>query len=157
MAFDATEYRRWVATAGRQLRIAAHTAEGGFHDAAVLHAEQAAQCALKALLHAVGAGPEARGHSLVDLAAGADRLAGLQLPGDQQEALGDLASQYQPSRYPDALPGGTPADHYGPGSSARAIATAEAMLNSVEAHFARLVASEKQARSASGPNGPDLR
>ncbi len=125
-------------TARRQLLVARHTAAGGFHDAAVLHAEQGTQCALKALLHAVGAPAQARGHSLLDLASACERAAGMVLDQRLREALGDLAAQYQPSRYPDALPGGTAADHYGAGASERSIATAESVLGRVALQFDRL-------------------
>ena len=140
MLLDHPEYARWSATAERQVAVARHSAAGGFHEAAVLHAEQAAQCALKALLHLVGQTAAARGHSLVDLHASAAAHAGLALPETLVDSLRDLASAYQPTRYPDALPGGTPADHYGEAASTRAIATAEATLALVEQHQQALVA-----------------
>ncbi|HWB70955.1 MAG TPA: HEPN domain-containing protein [Egibacteraceae bacterium] len=144
--FDATEYERWLETAREDVRVARYTAEGGFHHAAVLYAEQAAQCALKALLHAVGAGQEARGHGLLSLADACERWAGLELGQQQREALGDLALSYQTSRYPDALPEGTPSDHYGAGAADKAIETAVATLKAVEAAYADLRAADPPAR-----------
>lgn len=61
---DETERDRWRAHADDELRAAKHNAGGGFHHVAVLHAELAAQCALKALLRGVGRTEHARGHDL---------------------------------------------------------------------------------------------
>lgn len=136
--FDDDERERWLSTARRQLDTARALTAGAFHESAVLHAEQAAQCALKGLLHAVGAVREARGHSLLDLLAACEERAALALPDGARAALGELAAQYQPSRYPDALPGGTPAEHYGAEAAERAITTAARALVSVEAHLRAL-------------------
>lgn len=137
-AFDDVERERWLSTARRQLDTAQALTAGAFHESAVLHAEQAAQCALKGLLHAVGAVREARGHSLVDLVAACEERAALVLPDGSRAALGELAAQYQPSRYPDALPGGTPEEHYGAEAGDRAVRTAMLVIESVEAHLGAL-------------------
>lgn len=131
--FDRTEYERWFATAGTGLAAARHAGDGGFHHIAVLQAEQAAQCALKALLHAVGAGSEARGHDLLRLAAACERLAGLALDDGHATRLRALGNDYMPTRYPDALPGGTPADYYDGEQATAAITTAEQLLAAVAA------------------------
>lgn len=133
--FDDVERERWLSTSRRQLVTARALTAGAFHESGVLHSEQSAQCALQGLLHAVGAVREARGHSLVDLVAACEDRAALVLPDDLRAALGELAAQYQPSRYPDALPGGTPEEHYGAGAAERAMTTATRVLKSVEAHL----------------------
>lgn len=140
---DIPQFERWIATARRQVAVARHTASGEFHEAAVLHAEQAAQCALKALLHGVGAVDQARGHALLDLVERGRVHAGLVVETDLQQGLAELGATYQPSRYPDALAGGTPAGHYGEAISTRSLATAEHVLAVVDAHFSTL-------RSAAG-------
>lgn len=125
------EYGRWLATAKDHLRVARHDAGGAFHNAAVLQAEQAAQCALKALLHGVGQAQAARGHGLLSLAEACTGWAGLTFGQQHLDALARLAREYQPTRYPDALPEGTPMGHYGSSDSAWALGVAEQTLAAV--------------------------
>lgn len=103
---DDDEFRRWFTTAGEHLDAARHTAEGGIHNWACVTAEQAAQAAIKALLHAVGAGDRARGHDLLGLAAACDEALGGSLSTDHGDALKRLYRHDQPARYPDGLPAG---------------------------------------------------
>lgn len=65
---DATEYERWQQTAESNLAAARREADAEAHHIACALAEQAAQCALKGLLHGFGAAREAYGHGLVRLA-----------------------------------------------------------------------------------------
>ena len=65
-ALRAEEYERWHTAAARTLAAATSQAEEGFHEWACFLAEQAAQLAVKGLLHATGA--PAWGHDLVALA-----------------------------------------------------------------------------------------
>lgn len=135
---DEADYGRWLVAARDNLSAARYNADGEIYHVAVLLAEQAAQCALKALLHGVGANREARHHDLLALAdAGADH-AGLALTGNQREAVGNLAREYKPTRYPDALPGGTPRDYYGPSSAHEAMGVAEAVIAAVETCWSAL-------------------
>lgn len=60
MTFDEAEYARWLRAATEHLAAARHAQQGAFHAQAVLSSEQAAQCALKAVLHGVGV-PETAG------------------------------------------------------------------------------------------------
>ncbi len=131
--FDDVEYSRWIQTAKEHLRIAQHDGEGGFFSAAVLQAEQATQCALKALLHGVGRPQEARGHGLLALAEACARWAGLAFGEEDRQALARLARDYLPTRYPDALPEGTPMGHYGPADAEQARATALRIVDTVGA------------------------
>jgi HEPN domain-containing protein len=144
--FDEAEYGRWLATAEDHLRVARHDALGGFHSAAVLQAEQAAQCALKALLHGVGQAQAARGHGLLSLAEACAEWAGLTLDQQHRDALARLARDYQPTRYPDALPEGTPMGHYGPSDSSWALAVAEQTLEATRSNWDDLL---RQAGEAS--------
>lgn len=129
---DEAEYERWRATAAALLLVAQHDAAGDFHNASVLQSEQAAQCGLKALLHGVGAAGSARHHGLLSLAKAAEDHGGLRIEPGQREDLARLAREYLPSRYPDALPEGTPASHYGPADSTWAVAAAERIIASVD-------------------------
>lgn len=119
--------------------MARHDADGGFHSAAVLQAAQATQCALKALLHGVGQTQEARGHGLLSLAQAGAREAGLTLEQPHLDALARLARDHQPTRYPDALPEGTPMGHYGPSDSSWAIGIAGQVLDAVASGWERLL------------------
>jgi HEPN domain-containing protein len=129
--FDATEYERWMATARDHLRVARHDADGGFYSAAVLQSEQATQCGLKALLHGVGQAQAARGHGLLSLAQACRQWAGVALSDDDYGALGRLARDYQPTRYPDALPEGTPMGHHGADDATWAETIADRILQEV--------------------------
>ncbi len=138
--FDEPERDRWARAADEHLKAARHASDGGFHSAAVLHAEQSAQCVLKALLHGVGVSERARGHDLLALAAACRDEAGLVLSEADRAALADLALQYQPTRYPDALPSGTPADWFGAERAAAATATGERMAAVTAARWSELLA-----------------
>lgn len=137
--FDEVEYERWLETARGHLRVARHDTEGRFYSAAVLQGEQAAQCALKALLHGVGHKQAARGHGLLSLAEACEQSAGLLLSGDDRQALARLARDYQPTRYPDALPEGTPMGHYGEQDAGRALEIASQIVEAVGATWGRLM------------------
>lgn len=52
---DRHEYDRWISTARRHAGLAEVARRKGYPEGAVLHAEQAAQCALKAGHEAAGA------------------------------------------------------------------------------------------------------
>ncbi len=105
----ATEGRRWLDQAADDLDTAALLVEHGRYAVACFLAQQAAEKAMKGLLYHEGA-DTVLGHSVAalcqelrsrhpDLAESCARWAAL----DQH---------YIPTRYPDALPGGTPADVY---------------------------------------------
>lgn len=137
---DEAEHDRWRAHAAEELRAAHHNADGGFHHIAVLHAEQSAQGALKALLRGIGHTERARGHDLLRLGEEAATHTPLDLDTSLTQRLSQLARDYQPSRYPDALPGGTPSGHYGSADAGRALATAEEVLAAVDAAWSALLA-----------------
>lgn len=135
---DDAEHDRWRETALEQLRVARLLAGEDVHAAAVFHAEQAAQCALKAILH--GLGRAGRGHGLVDLSERVAAATGLTPSVTTMEGLQLLAQSYMAARYPDALPSGTPADHYGAGHAVAAIVAAEDAMAHGALVWARLVA-----------------
>lgn len=141
---DEAEHGRWRAHADEELRAARHNADGGFHHVAVLHAEQAAQCALKALLRGVGRTEQARGHDLLRLTEEVAVHAPLQVDDGLRQRLSALARDYLPSRYPDALPGGTPSGHYGSADAERALATAGDVLDAVDATWAAVLAAAEE-------------
>lgn len=138
MVLDEAEATRWLKAAREHLAAGRHAHRGGFHAHAVLAAEQAAQCAVKGVLRATGSVDAARGHALPELLArGADR-SGFTVDDRLAERLRELAAHYQPSRYPDALASGTPADHYGPEAAERFLTAADDLIAAVAEHVERL-------------------
>lgn len=130
---DDKEFDRWRESAADALAAARDTAERGWHNWACMMAEQSAQLAVKAALHGVGRGDRARGHDLVQLLDAAADLAGLTVTDELRESAARLGRHYQPTRYPDALPGGTPRGRYTRADAEEALADAEAVARSVDA------------------------
>jgi HEPN domain-containing protein len=122
---DEEEFRRWRAEADDALTGARVQARADLFNWACFGAEQAAQLAVKGLLHGLGRGPW--GHDLVRLGQLlAD--AGLTVPEALADALGRLSRHYIPARYPDAHPSGTPGGHYRESDASGAVADAQAVL-----------------------------
>lgn len=132
---DASEFDRWMGEARRALRSARVQADEDLHNWACFAAEQAAQLAIKALLHGVGAGPW--GHDLVELGAKAKEAAGELWP-DVEDPLTRLSRHYIPARYPDAHPAGGPGEHYTASDARTAVDDAETILESVETAWEQL-------------------
>lgn len=135
---DGAEFRRWREAADDALAGARVQAEAGFPHWSCFMAEQSANLAVKALLHGIGAGPW--GHDLVALGAALAQASGGALPDDAEAALRRLSRHYIPSRYPDALPGGSPRSHYGPSDAEQALADAEQVARLVDAMWDDLTA-----------------
>lgn len=145
-AFDDTGWHDWRVTADSNMAAARREADAGAHHVACMLAEQAAQCALKALLRGVGATTQARGHDLVLLAAACAADTGMPLTDQHEAALQRLAQIYLPSRYPDALPGGSPPERFGKGQSQQAIEDAQAVLGLTQEAWDRLRAEVEHMR-----------
>lgn len=126
---DLPEFERWRGQAASALEASTSLAatQPGW---GCFLAEQAAQLAIKGLLHAVGLAPW--GHDLVALEARVGEALGAVWPGQADAAL-RLARHYIPTRYPDAQAGGVPAERYGPGDADAARAHADAILAAVDA------------------------
>ena len=135
---DRPEFDRWRKEAGQALRGAQAQAAAGVHNWACFSAEQAAQLVGKALLHGLGEGP--RGHDLMDLGQKAEDAAADAWELDVRRELQALSQLYIPTRYPDAHAGGPPGDHYSDADSGRAIAMAAAVIEAVDAAWAKLQA-----------------
>ena len=104
------------------MRLARHAREGAAHDWACFAAQQAAEKALKAVLMSRGA--DAWGHTVT-------ALLGV-VTGDAAEELvvcaKTLDKHYIPTRYPNGLDAGAPADFYTRKDSDDAIACAERLI-----------------------------
>ncbi|MBM3673904.1 MAG: HEPN domain-containing protein [Actinobacteria bacterium] len=120
-----SEGARWIEQARRDLDDAALLAEHGRHATACFLAQQAAGKALKGVLYAAGA-DVVLGHSVRTLCGEVTLLDPQVQP--RCPDWGALDQFYIPTRYPDALPGGIPAEAYTASQSAGALATAREVL-----------------------------
>jgi len=140
---DRAEFGRWRLQADRTVEAARLVADGGSHGWACFLCEQAAQLAVKGLLHAIG--EEAWGHDLPQLVVRAAGALGADWSTITDEAE-ELSRHYIPARYPDAHPAGTPYDHYNPISSRLAFDYAEAVLAAVDAAWRALCEADGDTR-----------
>lgn len=109
---------RWLAAARDDLESARYLASGGRHAPACFFSQQAAEKAVKAVHYGQGA-RSVIGHNVRALV---EKLS----PRDSRfDALIDSAREldlfYVPTRYPNGLGGGTPAEAFSGAQSARAI------------------------------------
>lgn len=132
---DGPEFVRWRKDADSARRSAELQADAGLHNWACFAAEQAAQLAVKALLHGVGGAPwghdlEELGHRLVD--------AGVPVADELAASLLRLKRHYIPARYADAHPGGSASEQYLDSDARAALVDAEAILTFVDDAWERL-------------------
>ncbi len=119
------EGRRWLEQAQSDLAAAKWNEQGGFHSVACFWAQQAAERALKAYLYFRGK-RRVFGHSVVELARECVRLDADFNSLTQSAAL--LDRYYLPTRYPNGLPGGVPAQVYHADEAQEAIQLAEKVV-----------------------------
>lgn len=115
----------WLRQAQADLALGRHALAGGHHDWACFAAQQAAEKALKSV-HA-SRRQDAWGHSVTEL------LESLRPDFTEiDEAMLDrgraLDKLYIPTRYPNGLPAGAPADYYTSVEAERALADGEAIV-----------------------------
>ena len=124
------EAERWLAQARSELAFARVGLREGFYAQACFHCQQSAEMALKAL-HYLGGARLVIGHSLVELLAPLARthptLASL------RGAAARLDQLYIPTRYPNGLPGGVPAEVFSKEQAAEAIAQASEFIEQAAA------------------------
>lgn len=113
----------------------AQLAHGSFQWCCFL-AGQAAQLAMKGLLHGAGAG--AWGCDLADLTRRAGAL-GLAVPDSVIDAALRLSRHYIAARYPDAHPSGTPGGHYSRSDADTAIRDMHTVQEFVRSQWAGLL------------------
>jgi len=124
---DEEEYLRWVEMARRTLRSAERDLMGGDYNWACFKAHQAAEYAVKGLLHGLGMG--AHGHSISALLAKLPNEFGVV---DIMDGAKLLDKYYVPTRYPNAWSEGVPADYYTHGEAAQALMQARKFVEWVE-------------------------
>lgn len=132
MKDPAGEAKRWLEQARYDLDLARYNAAGGFHAAACFQAQQAAEKALKAFLYGRGE-RVVFGHSVAELC---DRCQSYQAEfGALKAKMGRLDRFYIPTRYPNGLPGGIPAEMYDQSDAKEAITWASEAIEAVERYL----------------------
>lgn len=103
------EAQRWLSQAERDIDDAKYTEEGRRFNLTCFLAQQSAEKALKAYLYAQNA-EEIWGHSVSELCTDAEGFDSTF--GKLKKKAASLDKYYIPTRYPNGLPGGIPADVY---------------------------------------------
>ena len=115
------EAGRWLAQARSELAFAQVGLREGFFAQACFHCQQSAEMALKAL-HYLGGARLVIGHSLVELLV--PLVQTHSALGSLRGAAARLDQLYIPTRYPNGLPGGVPAEVFSKEQAAEAITQA---------------------------------
>lgn len=122
------EAMRWLRQAERDMDDARFTLGGDRYSLTCFVAQQAAEKALKSFLYAAGE-EDVWGHSVAELSAAVAKLEPSLVPLALQAA--PLDKYYIPTRYPNGLPGGIPADAFSRSDAEAAIAMADLVLAAV--------------------------
>jgi HEPN domain-containing protein len=117
--------RRWLAQAADDYRFGRHAFEGGFHAQACFVAQQVGEKAVKAVHYHLTARP-VLGHSVHDLLRRLNSRA--RVTAELLTLGGQLDQYYVATRYPDALPGVTPADAFSASQARAALRAAGRIL-----------------------------
>ena len=122
------EGRRWLDQAREDLKWAQRLAEeGGYHIACFL-AQQVAEKAIKAFLYAKGE-PLVLGHSVNTLSEKASEHD--KRIGEKRSSWAILDGYYVPTRYPNGLPDGIPAQVYNQKAAREAIDLANDVVTTI--------------------------
>jgi HEPN domain-containing protein len=122
----------WLDQARGDLQHAQNDLQDGFYDWACFSAQQAAEKAVKAVLKRHGL--EAWGHSIVDLLNALPAC--IVVPKDLYDMAMELDKGYISTRYPDALPSGSPRTRYSQQEARRFIEYAKIILEFCESLLA---------------------
>jgi HEPN domain-containing protein len=122
----------WIDQARGDLQHAQNDLQDGFYEWACFSAQQAAEKAVKAVLkrHRL----EAWGHSIVDLLNALP--AHISVPEELYDMAIELDKGYISTRYPDALPSGSPRTRYSKKEAERFINDAQAVVEFCESLLA---------------------
>lgn len=124
------EAGRWLRQAESDLGYAELGLREGFFAQTCFQCQQVCEKAIKALRY--GRGERiVIGHALVELAASLEVMARF------RQRLSVLDQYYVPTRYPNGLPGGIPADVYTREQAAEAVDTARRVVAAVRAELRR--------------------
>lgn len=122
----------WVADAEADLAAADLLIKGGYFSSAVFHCQQAAEKAMKAL--ALHCHKRPWGHSVWNLYLEAADSLGVE-DVEAEKAARQLDFHYIASRYPDAFPSGTAAEHYDRDDAKEASAWAKTVFMFAKKHI----------------------
>ena len=125
MKASRNEAERWLRQAESDLAFAELGAREGFPAQACFTSQQAAEKALKAVLYLRGE-RFVPGHSLVDLLERAG--AGTQTLLHLRDSARQLDQYYLPTRYPNGLPGGIPAEVFSDAQAEDAVDRARSFI-----------------------------
>ena len=132
---DGSEFQRWLRTALKNLDSARGDLERGDFNWACFKAHQAAEMALKALLHVLGL--PAYGHSLSKLLQRVEE-AGVEAGGGYVKLAKSLDKLYVPTRYPNAWSEGSPHEYYTEEDAEQAIEYAKKLVEWVVSSWKQL-------------------
>lgn len=123
------EGARWLRQAKSDLDDARYTLEGNRFHLTCFLAQQAAEKALKAFIYSQGEG-EVYGHSVAELCELAKRFD----PdfSELKRGIAPLDKYYIPTRYPNGLPGGIPAEAFDEIDARRALELGSSVIEFVE-------------------------
>ncbi len=123
------EGQRWLSQSVRDLDDAVYARDGKRYNLCCFLAQQAAEKAIKAFLYANGA-ESVWGHSVAELCEDSSALD----PSfkNLKKKAAPLDRFYIPTRYPNGLPGGIPADAYIDEDAERALAMAEKVISFIK-------------------------
>jgi HEPN domain-containing protein len=128
----------WWRQAEHDLEAARRNAALGIHDWACFMAQQAAEKGVKALVQHFGG--DAWGHAVRELL---DLLPSqIAVPAVVRAAAPLLDRYYIPTRYPNGIDAGAPADTYGAKDAEAALGLCETVLRFVESHLPRPAAGD---------------
>lgn len=139
LMLDETEYDRWIRASKGTLRSARGDLQRKDYNWACFKAQQAAEFAVKALLH--GLGLPAYGHSISGLIS--TILKDLDVKQEVIQAAKTLDKYYVPARYPSAWAEGIPEEYYTKQDAENAIRCAEEVIGWVEDSW-RLLKGERE-------------
>jgi HEPN domain-containing protein len=127
-----SEGHRWLAQAESDFAFAELATREGFFAQACFNSQQAADKALKAFLYAHGA-EQVLGHSVAELAAECAK-SDTEFVALRAQAA-PLDPFYLPTRYPNSLPGGIPAEAFARADAERALTMARAVIAAVKRRY----------------------
>ncbi len=124
----ADEAARWLEQSRRDLDDAEFARDGERYNLACFLSQQAAEKALKAFIYSQGA-EAVWGHSVAELCSDAARFDPVFL--ELKRTAGSLDAYYIPTRYPNGLPGGIPAEAFIKENAESAIGLARSVIETV--------------------------
>ncbi len=131
---DLERSKDWLDAARDDVEHAKHDLEHGFYNWACFSSQQATEKAVKAVFQRMGA--QAWGHSVADLLE--ELSSHFEIPEELLDFALELDKAYIPTRYPDALPSGSPRNRYSRIEAERLVNYAEKIVRFCEDLLSRI-------------------